>query len=181
MITKIGERWCMVIGNAVRSGGYVLLNVFFAQWVPIVDVSMLICGGGLICAPLVSALTDVTPEPLRGVTLGAFNSLGSLGQFIGPMIAGSIYSANKKIPFWIAAALSTLAAVLALAVDARKLTKVSDNAGGLEEPLAGADRQPSSASRRLSNVSTKSVASRRLSNASLQNHSDIAAAFNRVD
>jgi DHA1 family tetracycline resistance protein-like MFS transporter len=65
--------------------------------------------------PSLSGATSLLAEAHeQGETLGASQSLASLGRILGPSIGGYLYSVNSGLPFWFATALALIAWVLVL-------------------------------------------------------------------
>jgi predicted MFS family arabinose efflux permease len=52
----------------------------------------------------------------RGVVMGVFQSSAAAARVVGPVMAGALYDLAQGYPFWMAAALVTCAAGLALSV-----------------------------------------------------------------
>ncbi|CAE8587652.1 unnamed protein product [Polarella glacialis] len=113
VVQAIGEKQCMALGSMLRACGYASLVAIPAPWIPYFSQICLVCFGGLIMPCQVSLTSAFAPEAARGSVLGVLNALGSFGQFVGPLIAGLLYKGSPELPFWLAAGISVLAALLA--------------------------------------------------------------------
>mmetsp|Transcript_117291 Transcript_117291/g.331893 ORF Transcript_117291/g.331893 Transcript_117291/m.331893 type:complete len:185 (-) Transcript_117291:9-563(-) len=86
------------------------------RYMPFLVPVVCMCAGALLNPCLSTLTTALSPEDKRGLTLGTLQALGSLGSFLGPVLAGAMYERGRDSPFWFAAFLSLGAAVTALAL-----------------------------------------------------------------
>ncbi|MHB8872135.1 MAG: MFS transporter [Myxococcaceae bacterium] len=76
----------------------------------------LMAAGSALASPSLSALASVhAPKDRQGEVLGAYQSMGSLGRILGPAAGGFLFTVfTPAAPYFVAAALVTLGALLAL-------------------------------------------------------------------
>ena len=64
--------------------------------------------------PVVALMPDITPSDQRSPANGVINLMGGLGTVLATLIGGPLYSINPAYPFFLAAGLVVLAAILVL-------------------------------------------------------------------
>merc|ERR1711964_505565 len=97
--SRFGERACVMLGNAIRALFYALAVVIVEPWVPYVSCIGLISAGALITPCMTAAISRLSPESIRGSIIGAFNAVGCLGNFIGPLAGGAVFVHHVTWPF----------------------------------------------------------------------------------
>ncbi|MEE4193585.1 MAG: MFS transporter [Anaerolineae bacterium] len=64
--------------------------------------------------PVVALMPDITPSDQRSPANGVINLMGGLGTVLATLIGGPLYNINPAYPFFLAAGLVVLAAILVL-------------------------------------------------------------------
>mgnify|MGYP000906407374 CR=1 FL=1 len=64
--------------------------------------------------PVVALMPDITPSEHRSPANGVINLMGGLGTVLATLIGGPLYNINPAYPFFLAAGLVTVAAILVL-------------------------------------------------------------------
>lgn len=98
--------------------GLMLLALADGWWLLVPAVGFLILGQAVITPTVASAVVGVVPAEDRGVALGANQSAASLGRVLGPLLAGALFDADPRSPYFVGAAMALLA--LALVPAARR-------------------------------------------------------------
>jgi MFS family permease len=88
LVAKFGEERLIVYGFAANVLGYLVLG--FTAYLPILVVSAMITafGNGSLRPSLTSIITQAVERNEQGLVLGLTQSLTSVGQIVGPLLAG---------------------------------------------------------------------------------------------
>ncbi len=98
MIKKLGEEIVIKIGLLLCAIGYTLTIFSFNHWSLILFISSAVIGQGLMRTSLASLISKDT-ELEEGATMGAMQSVDSLGRIIGPLAAGFLFQLSLNLPF----------------------------------------------------------------------------------
>ncbi|HEX8463386.1 MAG TPA: MFS transporter, partial [Abditibacterium sp.] len=79
--------------------------------------------------PVMALAADVTPSPLRSQASGVISFMGGVGGIIAYFGGASLAEANPAYPFWLGAAVVTIAAVLLVIFVKEPKTYASDEVG----------------------------------------------------
>jgi MFS family permease len=71
-------------------------------------------GRGISQPPMMSLISLAADEGSRGLVMGVFQSTASAARVFGPIAAGLLYDLGQPFPYWLAAALTFVAVLLAL-------------------------------------------------------------------
>lgn len=114
LLPKIGERKILLYSIPVFFIGMALIAP--ATSVPVMALSMTLIalGIGQSNPSLSGAASLLAESDEQGSTLGANQSLASLGRILGPSIGGYLYSIKPGLPFWFSTILGGLAWLLIL-------------------------------------------------------------------
>ena len=114
LLPKIGERKILLFSIPIFFVGMAIIAP--ANSIPMMAISMTLISLGIGQSnPSLSGATSLLAEPgEQGATLGANQSLASLGRILGPSIGGYLYSIKPGYPFWFSTVLGILAWVLIL-------------------------------------------------------------------
>jgi MFS transporter, DHA1 family, tetracycline resistance protein len=115
LLPKIGERKILLYSVPIF---FVGMSLIAPAWnIPMMALSMTLIALGIGQSnPSLSGATSLLAEPgEQGATLGANQSLASLGRILGPSIGGYLYSIRPGFPFWFSTVLGGLAWILILA------------------------------------------------------------------
>ena len=79
------------------------LGLFLSSgvFVVIVIAYILRCSMGSVWSLLAAAVADVTPERLRGRAFGLCELGAGAGDIGAPLVAGSLYDADPRLPLWV--------------------------------------------------------------------------------
>ncbi|MEK7705679.1 MAG: MFS transporter [Myxococcota bacterium] len=117
-VRRYGERRLVLGGLALLAIGLGFLPLTPpGGWGMLLAMTTLVSvGQGLLSPSLTSLLSRRTPRDRQGAVLGLAHSLTALARVLGPPIAGVTYDlVGVGAPFWVAAAVMTLAFVAAAA------------------------------------------------------------------
>lgn len=123
MIPKLGERTTLMIGLASFLIGLIGIPTMGHVVGIAVAMTFLALGNGLTNPSTLGSISVLTPVDEQGATLGATQSLASLGRILGPAIGGFIYQRLAiQAPFW----LSSVMAFGALAIVIAMMSRLPD-------------------------------------------------------
>jgi DHA1 family multidrug resistance protein-like MFS transporter len=100
----------VAIGFALMGIGITALLTTESYPVVLLMVAVLAAGAALVI-PNLSALVSLGARTSTGVALGWKTSAGSLGQFLGPVVGGSLIANHARLPFLMAGLLLIAVAV----------------------------------------------------------------------
>jgi MFS transporter, DHA1 family, tetracycline resistance protein len=126
LVRTFGEKNLLFYGNFFMVAGLLLVpSAPQAFFYPVAAFAiMLICiGSGCLTPNLTSVLSQNTAAHEQGKVLGLSQSFGSLARVIGPISAGFFYDAFYALPYYIAACLMLISAVLGRKVGSFLLKK----------------------------------------------------------
>lgn len=114
LIPRLGER--KILGFAVPIFCLGMALIAPAQNLVLMAISMTLIALGIGHSnPSLSGVTSLLADSSeQGETLGANQSLASLGRILGPSIGGYLYSVNQGLPFWFSTFLALAAWILIL-------------------------------------------------------------------
>ena len=112
--------------RALVFGGTLLLALAFLGIPESASVAVLLAPLGLaavgraVVQPSLLSLVSVAADPRsRGVAMGTFQSAASLARVVGPVTAGWLYDREYAAPFWLAAGLLVVVALLSRGLPGR--------------------------------------------------------------
>ena len=73
-------------------------------------------GRGISQPPMMSLVSLGADEGSRGLVMGVFQSTAAAARIVGPIAAGLLYDLGQPLPYWVAAALTLTAALIALKI-----------------------------------------------------------------
>lgn len=109
LLPKVGERKILLYSIPIFFVGMSIIAP--ATSIPAMAISMTLISLGIGQSnPSLSGATSLLADPgEQGATLGANQSLASLGRILGPSIGGYLYSLKPGYPFWFSTVLGILA------------------------------------------------------------------------
>jgi multidrug resistance protein len=107
MIKSMGEENVIKIGLIISTFGYFLTIYSTNLFTLILFVSLASIGQGL-CRPSVASFISKNTSFGEGVTMGAMQSVDSLGRIIGPVFGGFMYSFHYALPYLSGSAINLL-------------------------------------------------------------------------
>lgn len=87
LVKRFGEKSLLRTGFAAYAVGYLILALTHTLTV-LLAATVVLALGGLVRPTLTSLITQATPRQEQGVVLGLTQSLTSVSQIIGPLLAG---------------------------------------------------------------------------------------------
>jgi MFS transporter, DHA1 family, tetracycline resistance protein len=126
LVRRFGERPLLAASLLASAAGYLVLG--WAYTIPMLLLSATISAFGGIARPVVTSLiTQIAGRDEQGTILGLTQSLTSVAQIIGPVIAGALIEHQM---------LSTWAVVAAVIAMAGWLVRMPEPSGTLGDPIA---------------------------------------------
>merc|ERR1711920_331719 len=102
---KLGDARCMMLGHVLRILAFAILLSGFRTAAYLMP--MVFSGGGALVMPVMATMASrIAPKGSQGTVQGAVQSTGSLGNAIGPLVAGVLYAFDRSLPFAAAVAAS---------------------------------------------------------------------------
>ena len=84
----------------------------------IIGLFMLSVGQSVLRVVFTSLISKKNPADQQGMVLGLLSSIMSLSMILGPIVAGSLFSINMALPFWMCAVFCFLALII-MVIDRR--------------------------------------------------------------
>jgi MFS family permease len=108
LVRKVGERAIVVVGFVAAATGYALLGV--SHGIPTLGLAVTVSafGTGVLRPVLTSLITQKASRSEQGIVLGLNQSLMSISQIVGPMIAGVLIDRGLLAPWAFLAAVVML-------------------------------------------------------------------------
>lgn len=114
LIPRLGERKILGFAIPVFCIGMALIAPAENLFLMALSMTLIALGIGH-SNPSLSGVTSLLADSSeQGETLGANQSLASLGRILGPSIGGYLYSVSPGLPFWFSTFLATAAWILVL-------------------------------------------------------------------
>lgn len=98
LISRFGELKLIPAGFVFSGIGFFLL-IFAHDWLTLLFALTFFVFGNAMVFPSVNSMITKKVQTKRGAVLGLVNSFQSLGQIIGPLVGGLLYSVNHDYPF----------------------------------------------------------------------------------
>jgi DHA1 family tetracycline resistance protein-like MFS transporter len=112
---RLGEQKLLLLGLCCLAGGLLALSLSRSVAFMLLALGVLHVGEGVARPSITALFSFASPADMEGETLGIAQGVGSLGNMIGPMLAGSCYLlAGSRIPFMTGGAFVVVAALLLL-------------------------------------------------------------------
>jgi multidrug resistance protein len=127
LVKRFGEKRLLLVGLVLLAAGLALLPWSTQLALLLVAPGILSAGDGAVNPTISTLLSFASPLEAQGEAQGFAQGMAGLGRIIGPLIAGSLFTAsNPGTPFFIGAGLVIVAAIVALpALPTAKLTNAS--------------------------------------------------------
>ncbi|MDD5383178.1 MAG: MFS transporter [Candidatus Margulisbacteria bacterium] len=98
MIKKLGEEMVIKIGLFISALGYGLIILARDLWSLIFFVCLAVIGQGFLRPSLASLISKDT-EYEQGATMGAMQSVDSLGRIAGPLVGSLLFQLGANLPY----------------------------------------------------------------------------------
>jgi DHA1 family tetracycline resistance protein-like MFS transporter len=121
VVGRFGTSRTLLGGLVVNAGGLALLSTAGSWAVAAPALVALTVGQGFVQTTMVTIVASVAQPGERGVVLGAQQSAGGLARVVGPALGGALLGAAASgVPYLVGAALSLLAAAVAMSFVGRR-------------------------------------------------------------
>lgn len=120
LAARFEERKLVVAGALMLSVAFVLIPAAPTLLLVLLPLTGSAIGRAIAQPSLMSTASMAADAGSRGLAMGTFQSAASLARVIGPLLAGWLYALTWSGPFWLAAALALVVAVLALGLPGRE-------------------------------------------------------------
>jgi MFS family permease len=121
VVGRFGASRTLLGGLFANAGGLALLSAAGSWAVAAPALVALTVGQGFVQTTMVTIVAGVAPPGERGVVLGAQQSAGGLARVVGPALGGALLGAAASgVPYLVGAALSLLAAAVAMSFAGRR-------------------------------------------------------------
>src|SRR6185312_17018844 len=114
LVKRFGERGVQVAGLALLAVGLALLPFGVTLGILLLALGLLSIGDGAVTPTNNALLSLATPAEAQGEILGLSQGMAGLGRMVGPMLAGWLFGVGIGLPFFVAAALTLVALLVAL-------------------------------------------------------------------
>lgn len=111
---RIGRKPFIVIGLFIYAFAQLLFGLADAVWLLFVSRFLSGFGAALISPPIMAYVADITSYEDRGKGMGMLGAAMSLGFMIGPGFGGFLAKVNLTFPFYLASAISAIAAIITI-------------------------------------------------------------------
>ncbi len=111
---RLGERQAIALGFTIMAVTLITLPLLQQlQWILLTAI-LFGAGFGIITPNVYNALAVTAPAELRASVLAIGTGFNSLGQFLSPILLGSIWQSAGSPVFWVAGAIAFLTGILSL-------------------------------------------------------------------
>jgi len=114
LVKRFGERGVQIAGLALLAVGLALLPFSGTLAIMLMALALLSIGDGAVTPTNNALLSLAAPAEAQGETLGLSQGMAGLGRMVGPLIAGWLFGVGIGLPFFVAAALTLVALLVAL-------------------------------------------------------------------
>jgi MFS transporter, DHA1 family, tetracycline resistance protein len=111
LVRRFGERPMVGVGFGCAAAAYVVLGQSYALPLLLVSATLSAVSSSILRAPLTAMITQQCRRDEQGVVLGLTQSITSVAQIIGPLLAGTLIGRGWLQGWSLAAALPALAAL----------------------------------------------------------------------
>ncbi|MEO4054312.1 MFS transporter [Solibacillus sp. CAU 1738] len=111
-----GRKMFIIAGLVVYGCAQILFGLSTHVWMLFVARFLSGAGAAFIMPPIMAFVADITTHKERGKGMGMIGAAMSLGFMIGPGVGGLLANINLHFPFYIAGAVSLIAAIVSYIV-----------------------------------------------------------------
>lgn len=111
---RYGRKPFIVAGLFVYAFAQILFGLADVVWLLFVSRFLSGFGAALIAPPIMAYIADITTFEERGKGMGMLGAAMSLGFMVGPGFGGFLATINLTFPFFLAGAISLIAAVITI-------------------------------------------------------------------
>lgn len=121
---RFAERRLVIAGLSCMAFAFAVLPLAGSVALLMVPLMLAAAGRGICQPPLMGLASMNATSSSRGMVMGVFQSSASAARVVGPVLAGALYDLGDGLPFWMAAALVSTSAVIALGIRDHPLREV---------------------------------------------------------
>jgi multidrug resistance protein len=114
LVRRFGERGVQIAGLALLAFGLAVLPFSGTLALLLMALALLSIGDGAVTPTNNALLSLAAPADAQGETLGLSQGIAGLGRMVGPLLAGWLFGVGIGLPFFVAAALTLVALLVAL-------------------------------------------------------------------
>jgi multidrug resistance protein len=114
LVRRFGERGVQIAGLALLAVGLAVLPFSGTLALLLMALALLSIGDGAVTPTNNALLSLAAPADAQGETLGLSQGIAGLGRMVGPLLAGWLFGVGIGLPFFVAAALTLVALLVAL-------------------------------------------------------------------
>ncbi len=114
LVKRFGERGVQIAGLALLAVGLAVLPFSGTLALLLMALALLSIGDGAVTPTNNALLSLAAPADAQGETLGLSQGIAGLGRMVGPLLAGWLFGVGIGLPFFVAAALTLVALLVAL-------------------------------------------------------------------
>ena len=111
---RFGRKPFIIGGLFLYAFSQLLFGLADAVWILFVSRFLSGFGAALIAPPIMAYVADITTYEERGKGMGMLGAAMSLGFMVGPGFGGVLGDINLTFPFFLAGAISTIAAIITI-------------------------------------------------------------------
>ena len=127
LVNRFGELKLINAGFIISGLGFYLLT-FTTSWITLLIPLGIFVAGNVLVFPSVNSLITKKVTGKRGAVLGLTSSFQSLGQIIGPLTGGILFTFSHTLPFLVMAIVIWIYAIIFFFIGRKKLaTPIVEN------------------------------------------------------
>lgn len=111
---RYGRKPFIITGLIIYAISQILFGLADAVWVLFLSRFLSGFGAALIAPPIMAYVADITTYEERGKGMGMLGAAMSLGFMVGPGFGGFLANVNLTFPFFLAGAISIIAAIVTI-------------------------------------------------------------------
>ncbi len=115
---RFAARQLVITGLGLMSLAFLFVPASSSVAFLMLPLGVAAVGRGISQPPMMSLISLAADEGSRGLVMGVFQSTASAARVFGPIAAGLLYDLGQPFPYWLAAALTFVALLLALGLGA---------------------------------------------------------------
>lgn len=143
LVDWLGEPRAVRGGATCLALSLLLIPLIPSEWWLALVIVLYAVGAGTLFPSLASLVSRATHADVQGSILGGSQMIGGFGRVVGPVWAGLVFQGLAiESPFFIGAAVVTLASLLALRIPITGFDRLSSEDAGAEESESAAAVSP---------------------------------------
>jgi MFS transporter, DHA1 family, tetracycline resistance protein len=114
LVDRLGEKRMLVSGLVLMALAFPVIPSIHTVGLLMIPLAVLALGRAIAQPPMTSLISMRGEASSRGELMGFFQSSAALARIFGPLLAGFLYDMSGTFPFYLAAALFAIGALLSL-------------------------------------------------------------------